>query len=81
MVLGGVGWDRKEFSKSNLHVYGENDIKIVIYSMRRCTKKGEKKSSNFDDKTVNSCNFVHQQDIIQAPQAIPRMVFFYLSCI
>ena len=31
MVLGGVGWDRKEFLGSNLHVYGKDDIKIVIY--------------------------------------------------
>ena len=66
MVLGGVGWDRKEFSESNLHVYGRDDTKIVVYNMRRCTKKGgwEKKSSNFYDKTVNSCNFVDQQDNI-----------------
>ena len=83
MVLGGVGWDRKEFLESNLHVYGRDDTKIVVYSMGRCTKKrgrkkGEKKSSNFDDKTENSCNFVHQQDIIQAPQVIPRMVLLIL---
>ena len=66
MVLEGAGWDRKEFPESNLHVYVREDTKIVVYSMGRCTKKrkeekkGEKKSSNFDDKTVNSCNFVHQ---------------------
>ena len=64
MVLEDVGWD-KEFLESNLHVYGKDDTKIVIYSMGRCTKKRwEKKSSNFDNKTVNSCNFVYQQDII-----------------
>ena len=39
MVLGGVGWDRKEFSESNLHVYGRDDTKIIVYSMERCTKK------------------------------------------
>ena len=42
MVLGGVGWDRKEFSESNLHVCGRDDTKIVIYSMGRCTKKGDR---------------------------------------
>ena len=53
-------------------MYGRDDTKIVVYSMGRCTKKrkeekkGEKKSSNFDDRTANSYNFVHQQDIIQA---------------
>ena len=60
MVLGGVERDIKEYIESNLHVYGKDDTKIVIYSMRRCTKKGEEKSSNFDNMTVNSCNFVHE---------------------
>ena len=46
MVLEGVGWDRKEFPESNLHVYGKDDIKIVIYSVGRCTNKGGRKSSN-----------------------------------
>ena len=65
MVLGGVRWDRKEFPESNLYVYGRDDTKIVVYSMRRCAKKGgEKKSSNFYNKTVNYCNFVYQQDNI-----------------
>ena len=40
MVLGGVGWDRKEFPESDLHVYGRDDTKIVVYNMKRCTKKG-----------------------------------------
>ena len=43
MVLGGVGWDRKEFPESNLQVYGRDDTKIVVYSMGRCTKKRKKK--------------------------------------
>ena len=33
MVLGGVGWDKKKFLESNLHVYGKDDTKIVVYSM------------------------------------------------
>ena len=41
MVLGGVGWDRKEFPESNLHVYGRDDTKIVVYSMKRKKKRGE----------------------------------------
>ena len=69
-------------------MYGKDDTQIMVYNMKRWPregrlvkkkrKKGEKKSSNFDDKTVNSCNFVHQQDIIQAPQAISRKVFLIL---
>ena len=40
MVLGGVGWDRKEFPESNLNVYGRDDTKIVVYNMERWIKKG-----------------------------------------
>ena len=64
MVLGDVRWDRKEFPESNLHVYDRDDTKIVVYNMGRCTRKKERKSRNFDNKTVNSSNFVHKQDII-----------------
>ena len=60
MVLGGVGWDGKEFSESNLHVYGKNDIKIVIYSIGRCTKKAEKNQVIWNDKRISFCNFVHE---------------------
>ena len=38
MVLGGVGWDKKEFLESNLHVYDRDDIKIVVYSVGRWPK-------------------------------------------
>ena len=41
MVLGGVGWDKKEFPESNLHVYGRDDTKIIVYSMKRKKKRGE----------------------------------------
>ena len=40
MVLGGVGWNRKEFSESNLYVYGRDDTKIIIYNMERWLKEG-----------------------------------------
>ena len=43
MVLGDVRWDRKEFPESNLYVYDRDDTKIVVYSMRRCTKKKREK--------------------------------------
>ena len=39
MVMGGVGWDRKEFPESNLHVCDRDDTEIVIYSIERCTKE------------------------------------------
>ena len=46
MFLGGVGWDRKEFPESNLHMYSKDDTKIVLCSMEKCTKRKKKKSSN-----------------------------------
>ena len=39
-VLGGVGGDRKEFSESNLHVYGRDDTQIVVYNMEMWPKEG-----------------------------------------
>ena len=56
MVLGGAGWDKKEFPESNLHVCGKDDTKIVVYNMGRCTKKGGiGKIKQFENQTVNSC--------------------------
>ena len=43
MVLGGAGWDRKESPEFNLHVYGKDDTKIVVYNMEKCTEKGGEK--------------------------------------
>ena len=61
MVLGGVGWNKKEFLESNLYVYGRDDTKIVVYSIGMWPKgKGSKKPRNFCNNTLNSCNFVHQ---------------------
>ena len=47
MVLGGAGWDRKEFPESNLHMCGKDDTKIVVYNMGRCTKRGIGKNQGF----------------------------------
>ena len=41
---GGVRWDRKKLLQPNLHVYGKNDTKIMVYNMRRCPKKGDWKN-------------------------------------
>ena len=40
MVLGDVGWDRKESPKSNLHVCGKDDTKVAIYNPEECTERG-----------------------------------------
>ena len=34
-------WDREKLPKPNLHVYGKNDAKIMVYNMRMCPKKGD----------------------------------------
>ena len=37
-------WDRKKLPKPDLHVYGENGMKIMVYNMKRHSKKkGAKK--------------------------------------
>ena len=43
MVLGGVGWDKKEFPESNLYVCGRDDTKIIVYNMGKCTKKKDQR--------------------------------------
>ena len=35
----------KKLPKPNLHVYGEDDTKIMVYNMRRSQKKGDRKST------------------------------------
>ena len=39
MVLGSVGWDRKESPESNLHVWGKDDTKIAVYNMEECIER------------------------------------------
>ena len=65
MVLGGVRWDKKELLESNLHMYNGDDTKIVVYSMGKWPKGGDrKKSRNLYKNTMNSCNFIQLLDII-----------------
>ena len=37
-------WDREKFPQPDLHVYGGNGTKIMVYNMKRCPKKGERKN-------------------------------------
>ena len=52
MILGGIGWDKKEFLESNLHVYGRDNTKIVVYSMGRWPKGRDRKKSRNPDKKI-----------------------------
>ena len=60
MVLGGVGWDRKEFPKSNLHVYGRDDTKIIVYNMEKGHKRRGLERKIFENNLLNAGNCVHQ---------------------
>ena len=37
--LGGVRWNKKKFPNPNLHVYGGDDTRIIVYSMERSPKE------------------------------------------
>ena len=37
-------WDREKLPEPNLHVYGKNETKIMVYNMRRCPKKRDWKT-------------------------------------
>ena len=45
-VLVGIGWDRREFLEPNLHVYGEDDIGIIVYSMEEWLEEGHRKKNH-----------------------------------
>ena len=37
-------WDKKKLLESDLHVYGENGMKIMVYNMKMCLKRGALKN-------------------------------------
>ena len=61
IVLEGVRWDRKEFPEFNLHVYGRDDTKIIVYSMERKKKRGRKSLERkiLENNLLNIGNCVH----------------------
>ena len=47
-------WDREKLPKPNLHVYGENGTKIMVFNMKMCPKKkGLKKQRKIKFKKYN----------------------------
>ena len=62
MVLRSVGWDRKEFLESNLHVCGRDDTKIVVYNMGRCSKKGIGKNQVIEEE---DCELLYNLIVLQ----------------
>ena len=45
-------WDREKLPKSNLHMCGEDDTKIMVYNMKRWPK--EKGSKNLEQKRLRN---------------------------
>ena len=45
-------WDREKLPEPNLHVYGKDDTKIIVYNMRRWPKK--KGSKNLEQKDLET---------------------------
>ena len=50
-------WDREKLPKPDSHVYGENGAEIMVYNMKRNSKKGgekekEKKNEGLRKRTV-----------------------------
>ena len=43
-------WDREKLPEPNLHVYGKDDTKIMVYNMRKWPKKGG--SENLEQKKI-----------------------------
>ena len=44
-------WDREKLPQPNLHVYGKNDTKIMVYNVRKGIEKPrEKKIKKYDTK-------------------------------
>ena len=37
-------WDREKLLEPNLHVYGKDDTKIMVYNMRRSPKREDRKT-------------------------------------
>ena len=43
-------WDREKLPEPNLHMYGKDDTKIMVYNMRKCPKRGG--SENLEQKKI-----------------------------
>ena len=46
-------WDKEKLPEPNLHVYGKDDTKVMVYNMRKWPKKGiKKKKKNLERKKI-----------------------------
>ena len=47
-------WDREKLPKPNLHVYGKDDTKIMVYNMRRWLEKNEGTKKDLEQKRLRN---------------------------
>ena len=48
-------WDREKLPKPDSHVYGENDVEIIVYNMKRNPKK-RRVRKNKEKKKIKKYN-------------------------
>ena len=67
-------WDREKLPHPNLHVYGKNGTKIMVYNVRRCPKKrgiGKPREKRLRNTTLEEEFWI----LDYITQATPRMIF------
>ena len=47
-------WDREKLPEPNLHVYGKDDTKIMVYNMRRWLEKNEGTKKDLEQKRLRN---------------------------
>ena len=67
-------WDREKLPEPNLHEYGKNGAKIMVYNVRRCPKKGDWKKPR--EKRLRNTTLKEEFEILDyITQAMPRTIF------
>ena len=70
-------WDREKLPEPNLHVYGKNNTKIMVYNMRRWTKRKEKEK-NLEKRLRNTTLNENFWTLDNITQAMSRTIFCIL---
>ena len=51
-----MGWDREKLPTPESHVYSENGAEIMVYNMKRHSKKGGREIKNREKERLNKYN-------------------------
>ena len=87
-VLWGVGWDKKEFLESNVHVYGGDDTRIIVYDMEMWLKGGgsekhqkkKKKKKKPWEQSIEYCNYYDLSSEIELVHSPTLYKFIIWAC-